>query len=136
MLTAPKSLYYTDNDLNILEHDESESLPKRPKGATVQVAQFPCCLHQSFLKLNGDGSSTKLAEGSIGWPQDLVLAMVNKDDYSLSDAILIAAHLCEGCMNVMADKYGIEWGYAYGSDEHKRCGTSCAFCQEVELETR
>ena len=33
-------------------------------------------------------------------------------------------------MNVLADKYGLDWGYEEGSEEWKKTGTSCQFCED------
>jgi hypothetical protein len=74
--------------------------------------------------------SRPVFEAHQGWQEDLALAIANSGDYTLSEAIIIAATSCERCMNALAYKYGLEWGYAEGSDEWQRCGTSCQFCRE------
>lgn len=66
--------------------------------------------------------------GESGWPQDLVLAIVESGDFNLEEAIVIGAESCERCMNALADKYGLDWGYPEGSEEWEECGTSCDFC--------
>lgn len=62
------------------------------------------------------------------YSEDLVLAMANSGEYTLSEAILVAANACEGCLNVLAHLFRLNWGYAFGSEEHKRVNTSCQFC--------
>ncbi len=69
-----------------------------------------------------------------GWWEELALAMAN-DGYPLGDAILITAHLCGNCMNVMARHYlGEDEGYALDSEEYDGHGTECDFCEEVREE--
>ena len=63
------------------------------------------------------------------WSEDLALALANSGDYTLSEAIIIAAKSCERCMNVLANKYGLDWGYDEGSEKWNKCGTSCEFCE-------
>lgn len=65
----------------------------------------------------------------LGWNEDLVLAIAKTNDYTLSQAILIAATSCERCMNSLAHKYGLTWGYPEYSDEWKEAKTSCEFCK-------
>ena len=74
--------------------------------------------------------SREVASANSSWSEDLVLVIANSGDYSLSEAIIIAATSCERCMNVLADKYGLDWGYEEGSEEWEKTGTSCQFCEE------
>lgn len=64
-----------------------------------------------------------------GWSEDLVLAIANSGDWNLRDAILVVANSCERCMNALAHKYGLKWGYPEFGDEWKKTGTSCEFCE-------
>jgi hypothetical protein len=80
-------------------------------------------------KWDGYGSREIIAFNS-GWSEGLVLAMTNSGDYTLSEAIIIAARSCERCMNSLAYKYGLSWGYEEYSEEWQKCGTSCKFCEE------
>ena len=69
------------------------------------------------------------------WAEELILAMANSGDYSLSESIYICANACERCANALAYKYlNGKDGYAEYSDEWKRCNTECAFCKEGERE--
>jgi hypothetical protein len=71
------------------------------------------------------------------WSSDAVLAIANSGDYSLGDAIIIYATSCERCMNVLCHTYKVPSykdknvidGYAEGSEEWLKCGTSCRFCE-------
>jgi hypothetical protein len=80
---------------------------------------------------DANGSRTVIS-GNSSWPEDLVLAMATYETgrFRLSDAILIAANACERCMNALAYNYGLSWGYPEGSDEWKRCNTTCKFCKD------
>lgn len=97
-----------------------------------QVSQFPTQLNTSYLKCYDDRSE-EIAEGHSSWPEDLVMAMANSGDYTLSESILIAAQSCERCMNALAHKYGLDWGYPEGSEEWQKCGTSCQFCDTTQI---
>ena len=72
--------------------------------------------------------SQELAAMESSYSEDLVLAMANSGDYTLSQAILVAANACERCMNSLAEKYGLEWGYPEYSVEWERSRTECEFC--------
>lgn len=93
-----------------------------PDGFEYQWSSQPCCLHDSCCTTKGPVMS-----GSSGWSEDLVMAMANRG-YRLSDAIMIAAHSCERCMNSLAFKFGLKWGYERGSAEWKHSNTSCDMC--------
>ena len=69
--------------------------------------------------------------GRSSWSEDLVLAMANSKDYSLSQSILIAANACSRCMNSLAHKYGLSWGYKEKSPEWEKTNTECDFCKEL-----
>lgn len=74
--------------------------------------------------------SREVFSTNSSWNEDLVLAIANSKDYTLSEAIIIAASSCERCMNSLAHKYGLDWGYAEHSEDWGKCGTSCQFCIE------
>jgi len=80
-------------------------------------------------KWDGYGSREVISFNS-SWSEDLVLALVNSGDYTLSESIIISANSCERCMNALAYKYGLDWGYKEGSEEWEKCGTSCEFCKD------
>lgn len=77
---------------------------------------------------NSNGSKLFMT-GTSSWPEDLVLAMILSKDYSPSQAILIATTACERCINVLANKYKLEWGYAEFSDDWVKAKTTCKFCE-------
>jgi len=35
-------------------------------------------------------------------------------------------------MNAMADELGLDWGYAEGSEDWVKCGTSCDYCDDLD----
>lgn len=78
-------------------------------------------------KWDGHGSR-KLAHFESGWSEDLVLSMANSGEFKLSEAILIAANSCERCINALAYKYKVGWGYCEGSEDWHLANTSCIFC--------
>jgi hypothetical protein len=65
---------------------------------------------------------------SQGWSEGLALALAH-DGYRLRDAIAIASHLCERCMNAAAHDYGLEWGYARYSEQWRKANTRCEYCK-------
>lgn len=64
---------------------------------------------------------------NMGWQADLALGLCEKG-FDLKQGIIIAATSCEACMNVLAHEVGLDWGYAEGSEDHMKCGTSCHYC--------
>jgi hypothetical protein len=75
--------------------------------------------------------SREILSGHSTWNQETVLAMANSGDYSLKEAIIIYATACERCMNVLIHKYTNRTdGYEEYSEEWKKCGTSCKFCED------
>ena len=63
--------------------------------------------------------------------EDVIMAMVNSGDYTLSQALMLWSQSCERCMNVLAFKYldGKD-GYPEHSNEWKKCNTVCRFCEK------
>ena len=62
--------------------------------------------------------------------EEIILAMANSGDYTLSEAIYVYAKACERCANALAYKYlnGAD-GYEEYSEEWKKCNTSCRWCE-------
>lgn len=106
-------------------------IENRKSGFDYMRTQFPTQLHDNCLRIKDGkgGGSQDVFHGEKGWLADLVLAMTNSGDYELWQSILIAANSCERCMNTLAHKYGLKWGYAEFSSEWNQCGTQCDFCE-------
>lgn len=127
-IKIPKSLYFeTDRGKKIYINDEDLKNINIPSIASYQISQFPCQLVTNYLKLKRNGSEL-IATTTSTWPPDLVLAMTNSGDYSLPDSILICANTCERCLNSLAFKYHLKWGYSEYSEEWKKSKASCEFC--------
>lgn len=73
--------------------------------------------------------SIPIASFESSWPEDLVLAMANSKDFSLSEAILVCANSCSRCMNALGFKYKLGWGYPEFSKEWQNSNTVCQYCQ-------
>jgi hypothetical protein len=73
--------------------------------------------------------SRQFMSGTQSFSEDLALALVHTMNWSLRKAILVAALSCERCMNVLANKCGLPWGYAEDSDDYRKSGTQCEFCK-------
>lgn len=89
---------------------------------------------QPYGRKWSDGSSiTHLMDGHTtigGGNQDVILAMANSGDFTLSEALFVWSNACERCMNVLAYKYldGKD-GYEEYSEEWKKANTVCKFCE-------
>ena len=127
-IKIPETLWFeTKSGRKIKATDRVYKTLSIPKFAKYQVSQFPCQLTTTYLKLTEDGSE-RIGTSNSSWSEDLVLAMANSKDYTLSQSILIAANACERCMNSLAHKYGINWGYSEYGEEWKKSNTCCEFC--------
>lgn len=95
-----------------------------------QVSQFPTVLRTSHLKCTEDGSK-EIMVGNSSWPEELALAMANSGEYTLSQAILVAAQSCERCLNALLNKYKCKQdnGYPEGSEQWNKSNTRCQFCK-------
>jgi hypothetical protein len=82
-------------------------------------------------KWEGYGSK-KVVSFHSGYSEGLALAIANSGDYTLSEAIIISAISCERCMNALAYKYGLDWGYEEGREKWEKAGTSCQFCEKFK----
>jgi hypothetical protein len=78
------------------------------------------------------GGCQEILRGNSGWPEDLVLAIANSGDFTLSEAVLISANSCERCLNALYFDYGLDDGYEEGSEEWQNCNTECEFCKDLK----
>lgn len=133
------------------ENDKGEHIPHdskglgHPKGATVMVSRFPSTLRTTWLRLKPEGGSVKICEGDASYSPDLALALCRpslKDRfnqlrwygslapvYEFDMAVFLAAETCERCMNSLAHRHGLRWGYREFSDEWHSSGTTCTRCE-------
>jgi hypothetical protein len=127
---VPPTLWYENSAGEKWIPDEAHlrNMTPPPEGFSYQHSQFPHDLHHSCCTVPGP----EIFRGSSSWSEDLVLAMATNGGYKLSEAILIAANMCERCMNAAAHDHGLKWGYARGSAAWRQSNTECEFCQNAE----
>lgn len=92
-----------------------------------------------FLKIRKPWGRKWSSDGAVpfffmdnGWSEDIVLALAKSGDYTLSEAIIISSDACERCINSLANKYGLDWGYKEYSEDWEDARTQCSFCKEDE----
>lgn len=140
---APPQLWYENQEGKrwIPSQEQIHSMPVPPEGFIYQHSRFPRYLHDSICTDKGE-----IMRGSSGWPGDLVLALVRPTwrerivaiarygtpapRYDLDEAIILATG-CGGCVNRLAHRAGLMWGYRVGS-ARDRSRTSCEFCKPVD----
>lgn len=133
-----RNIWYEDNDGNIKTFPiDYLADPKEIAGMTKHVV-FPLEITERISSVREDG--TEREEYSIscrigGGNEDVIIAMVNSGDYSLSEALMLLSHCCERCMNVLAHKYlNGKFGYKEYSEEWLKCPTFCEFCKDENKE--
>lgn len=89
--------------------------------------------------------SRELMRGESGYPTDLVMAMLRPSFVELArqiyrfglpaipftdftQAVLYSKTACERCVNSLAYRHGLNWGYRRKSDKWHKAGTSCELC--------
>ena len=101
---------------------------KPPKGFVYQNSRFPMSLHHSVCKV-GDG---EIMHGTSSVNEELVAAMVGlkrrPGRLKLSAAMLVVGISCERCLNAMAHRAGLKWGYPRGGKEWRTSRTRCELC--------
>ena len=127
-----RHIWFEDNDGNIKTFDY---VPRTEEiaGMTRHVI-FPLEIteHISFIKEDGTESKEYDINCHIGsGNEDVIIAMVNSGDYTLSEALMLWSKCCERCMNVLAYKYrNGKDGYEEYSEEWLKCPTVCQFCED------
>lgn len=89
-------------------------------------------LFHRWPKKWNSGSMKEIFTGESSWNEDLVLAMANSGDYTLKQAMIVCSLACERCINVLAHKYGLDYGYEEFSEDWKKAHTSCQFCENED----
>lgn len=114
--------------------DEKNNIVEPPEGYIYQHSRFTSQLTENCLRIRDDGSgSDEVFSGNSGFSDDLATAMVRSGHWTHSQATRLASGSCERCMNVLRHHYGLD-GYEHGSDEWKRCGTSCELCEPSRID--
>lgn len=105
-----------------------------PPNATYMINRYPNNVVTTWLKLIRDENnkiikSEQIATSNSSYPEDLVLAMANSKDFTLGESILICSESCTRCLNSLAYKYGMNWGFPEYSKQWWECNTICSFCR-------
>jgi len=120
-----------------------------PSGYRYQHSRLPFSLRHTVVICNADGSSSVLMAGEQSGPADLMLAVARPSLWQRvrqvalygwpartlppKQAYLVACVSCEACMNELAHRHGLSWGYRRGSQESKSANTTCELCLRVLL---
>ena len=135
-------IWCEDVDGNYIPCD-TDTLASFPKEAHTVHTRFPLDIREDVYLLKDyveDYGCRRTYHGSDkiytasthigGGNQDIIMAMVNSGDYTLSEALAVYADACERCANVLAYKYlNGKDGYPEFSEEWKKCNTVCDFCK-------
>jgi hypothetical protein len=85
-------------------------------------------LHDSICTDKG-----QIAHGSSSVNEELVCAMIGlkrkPGRLTLSAAMLLVGISCERCLNAMAHRAGLKWGYPKGGKEWRASRTCCELCK-------
>lgn len=114
-----------------------------PEPYIFQKSRFPAILRESTLLVR-NGRSTTVVATEFTYSSELVLALCRplhrEQEKQLArygsvmlpldfDHAVIAAVSCERCINALAHRAGLDWGYAVGSREWVEARTGCKLCQ-------
>ena len=147
----PAELWYSSDDgrTYVPTEEDFRVLAPPPAGFDYQHARFSRSVREGVLHLvrGEDGSverSEQLFSGESSYPSDLVLALCRPTARErLSqflrygrllpryrhDAAVCLALSCERCMNALAHRAGLLWGYRRGSEKWTRLNTRCGLCE-------
>lgn len=129
-----RHIWYEDSDGNIYEFRDRVPPKEEVKGMTYHT-MFPLEITEHIYAVDEKSGeykfladmNTHIGKGN----EEVITAMVNSGDYTISEAIILWARSCERCMNVLAYKYlNGKDGYPEHSYEWNKCNTSCKFCEE------
>ena len=129
-------LWFEDEDGNYIPYD---GIPKDyPKTARTYHVSFPLEVREEIWVIGEDKKKNAKPDVTFSCHigsgnEDVILAMANSGDYTLSEAIAVWANACERCMNVLTYKYlNGKDGYPEHSDEWKKANTVCRYCRDEE----
>jgi hypothetical protein len=100
-----------------------------PEGFIYQHVEFPLEMNHRIVA-SRDGQDSEIFSGNRKMSRDtseVILAMC-ANGYTLDNAMLIIAHACERCLNVLYWEHGFRGGYRHKSRDWGRAGTSCLYC--------
>lgn len=129
-----RCIWYEDIEGNVIDVPEGIVSPDIDVEHCTYHVLFPLEITEHIYSYDGKTHETHhILDANThigGGSQDVIMAMVNSGDYTLSEALVLWSQSCERCMNVLSYKYldGKD-GYPEYSDEWKRCGTTCKFCE-------
>jgi len=119
---------YLDKNDNVISYDiEIGHMPKKAKYWKTYSTRT---IKEETYKINKKGESEKIIGFNSSYSPDLVMAIVKSGDYDYCEAQIIASQSCERCMNALAYKYGLDWGYPEHSLEWYESRTECNFCKD------
>ena len=133
-------LWYEDADGNRIPWDDNRV--DAPENAETAHVCFPLEIREEIYALHDyDGvrtyrgsdrimtGTTRIGRGN----ENVIIALVNSGDFTLSEALAVYATACERCTNALIWKYSQgEDGYPEYSEEWKKANTVCEFCKEEE----
>lgn len=132
-----------EEDVEACEHDPKFIMPTGGWINGVEGRKCSKCHGVQVKKINenwptkwNSGHSTPSFEGNSSWNEELVLAITNSGEYTLSQAIIISSEACERCMNALAERFGLQWGYKLHSPQWFDSNTTCDFCKDEPLPVR
>lgn len=129
---------------NLTNHKDMPPVSDYP----YAYCRFPLQIKTEIYRRRADGgygSDDRLAVFSATANESLVLAMATggrrypwwrilrpprPTTIRLSDALIIASESCERCLNALAYRYGLDWGYPEYGDQWQACGTRCPMCED------
>lgn len=129
MKSFPQTLWYENKVGKRWVPKFLSATSKPPNGFIYQRTRFPMYLHDSICKV-GVG---EIARGSSSINEELVAAMIGLKPKAgrlkLSAVMLLVGISCERCLNAMAHRAGLKWGYPKGGKQYRESNTRCELCE-------
>jgi len=122
-----KGFQYLDKNDKVIPWDTKTG--ETPKNAKYWRTYSTRTISDEIYKIGKIGDSKKVVGFNSSYSPDLVMAIVKSGDYDYCEAQIIASQSCERCMNALAYKYGLDWGYPEYSLNWYETGTECDFCE-------